>query len=153
MPLALVIYAAIVWTAMPLWRREWPTVRREHPLFRWSLAVLGLVFLQILLGGFVAGLDAGLTYKLGRNWGMQGYAGYDLSAWVAIVAPKGTPPAVVNALNGAINAALALPEVNARLIEIGAEPAPGTAAELGSFMAKDAKVWAEVVKTAAIKVE
>ncbi|CAN5149516.1 tripartite tricarboxylate transporter substrate binding protein [soil metagenome] len=83
----------------------------------------------------------------------QGYAGYDLSAWVAIVAPKGTPPAVVNVLNGAINAALALPEVNARLIEIGAEPAPGTAAELGAFMAKDAKVWAEVVKTAAIKVE
>lgn len=61
--LALVIYAAILWTALPLLRGVWPMVRREHPLFRWSLAVLGLVFFQILLGGFVAGLDAGLTYN------------------------------------------------------------------------------------------
>lgn len=61
--LALVIYAAIIWTALPLWRGEWPMVKRDHPLFRWSLAVLALIFLQILLGGFVAGLDAGLTYN------------------------------------------------------------------------------------------
>jgi cytochrome c oxidase assembly protein subunit 15 len=61
--LALVIYGAILWTALPLWRGEWPRARREQPLFLWSLAVLGLIFVQILLGGFVAGLDAGLTYN------------------------------------------------------------------------------------------
>jgi cytochrome c oxidase assembly protein subunit 15 len=61
--LALLIYAAIVWTALPLARGEWPPARREHKLFRWSLVVLALVFLQILLGGFVAGLDAGLIYN------------------------------------------------------------------------------------------
>ena len=61
--LALVIYAAIVWTALPLWRGTWPAARREHALFPWSLAVVALVFVQIMLGGFVAGLDAGLTYN------------------------------------------------------------------------------------------
>ena len=61
--LALVIYAAIVWTALPLWRAEWPPTRRELRLFRWSLVVLALIFVQILLGGFVAGTDAGLTYN------------------------------------------------------------------------------------------
>lgn len=61
--LALVIYAAIVWTALPLVRSEWPPERREHRLFRWSLVVLALIFVQILLGGFVAGTDAGLTYN------------------------------------------------------------------------------------------
>jgi cytochrome c oxidase assembly protein subunit 15 len=61
--LALVIYAAILWTALPLLRGEWPPVRREHRLFRWSLVVLALIFVQILLGGFVAGTDAGLTYN------------------------------------------------------------------------------------------
>ena len=61
--LALVIYAAIVWTALPLWRGEWPAANAPHALYRWSLAVLGLIFAQILLGGFVAGLDAGLTYN------------------------------------------------------------------------------------------
>lgn len=61
--LALIIYAAIIWTALPLWRGEWPAARKPHPLYRWSLAVLALIFVQILLGGFVAGLDAGLTYN------------------------------------------------------------------------------------------
>lgn len=61
--LALFIYAAILWTALPLWRGEWPAVGTAHPLYRQSLAVLGLIFLQILLGGFVAGTDAGLTYN------------------------------------------------------------------------------------------
>jgi cytochrome c oxidase assembly protein subunit 15 len=61
--LALVIYGAIVWTALPLWRGQWPAIKRDHPLLRWSLAVLALIFVQILLGAFVAGLDAGLTYN------------------------------------------------------------------------------------------
>jgi heme a synthase len=61
--LALVIYAAIIWTALPLYRGTWPPPRAPHLLYRWSLAVLALVFAQIVLGGFVAGLDAGLTYN------------------------------------------------------------------------------------------
>lgn len=83
----------------------------------------------------------------------QGYAGYDLAAWVALVAPKGTPAAVVSVLNSAVNAALAKPDVAARLVEIGAEPAPGTPAEFGAFMDKDAETWAKVVKQAGIKVD
>jgi cytochrome c oxidase assembly protein subunit 15 len=61
--LALAIYGAIIWTALPLWQSEWPAVGTAHPLYRWSLHVLALVFVQILLGGFVAGLDAGLTFN------------------------------------------------------------------------------------------
>jgi tripartite-type tricarboxylate transporter receptor subunit TctC len=83
----------------------------------------------------------------------QGYAGYDLSAWVALVAPKNTPPAVVATLNAAVNGALAKPEIATRLIEIGAEPAPDTTEALASFMAKDAQTWAGVIKAAGIKGE
>ena len=61
--LALVIYAAILWTALPLWRRQWPAQKSPHKLFPWALALVGLIFLQIMLGGFVAGLDAGFTYN------------------------------------------------------------------------------------------
>ncbi len=61
--LALVIYAAMLWTALPLWRGHWPARAAPHALFRWSLVVLAVVFIQIMLGGFVAGLDAGLTYN------------------------------------------------------------------------------------------
>ena len=61
--LALVIYGAMLWTALPLWRGEWPAAAAPHRLYRWSLIVMALIFVQILLGGFVAGLDAGLTYN------------------------------------------------------------------------------------------
>ncbi len=61
--LALVIYGVIVWTALPLWRGVWPMRKAAHPLFPAAVAVVGLTFFQILLGGFVAGLDAGLTYN------------------------------------------------------------------------------------------
>ncbi|MDZ4741366.1 MAG: COX15/CtaA family protein [Alphaproteobacteria bacterium] len=61
--LALVIYGAMLWTALPLWRGEWPAAATPHRLYRWSLIVMALIFVQILLGGFVAGLDAGLTYN------------------------------------------------------------------------------------------
>lgn len=61
--LALVIYAAILWTALPLWRGQWPPSASRQNLFRWTALVTALVFVQILLGGFVAGLDAGLTYN------------------------------------------------------------------------------------------
>lgn len=61
--LALIIYVSILWTALPLYRGEWPMTVREHPLTRAALAMFALVFFQILLGGFVAGLDAGFTYN------------------------------------------------------------------------------------------
>ena len=61
--LAVIIYAAIIWTALPLWRGEWPAGSTHSPLCRWSLVVAALIYVQILLGGFVAGLDAGLTYN------------------------------------------------------------------------------------------
>jgi cytochrome c oxidase assembly protein subunit 15 len=61
--LALLIYTAIFVTALPLWRGEWPAVKAPHPLYRYTHIIVALVFCQILLGGFVAGLDAGLTYN------------------------------------------------------------------------------------------
>ncbi|MEQ1756087.1 MAG: COX15/CtaA family protein [Micropepsaceae bacterium] len=61
--LALIIYMAIFLTALPLWRSEWPAVKSPHRLYGFSHGIVALVFLQILLGGFVAGLDAGLVYN------------------------------------------------------------------------------------------
>jgi cytochrome c oxidase assembly protein subunit 15 len=61
--LAVAIYAAMLWTALPLWRGQWPAPIRSYPMLPWALAVAALIYLQILLGGFVAGLDAGLVYN------------------------------------------------------------------------------------------
>jgi cytochrome c oxidase assembly protein subunit 15 len=78
--LALVIYAAIFMTALPLWRSEWPARRDPHPLHRWSHVVAALIFFQILLGGFVAGTDAGLTYN---TWPLMDEAIIPAGAWAS----------------------------------------------------------------------
>jgi tripartite-type tricarboxylate transporter receptor subunit TctC len=83
----------------------------------------------------------------------QGYPDYDLSAWIALMAPKGTPEPVVQTLNAAVNEALERPELRDKLAKLGAEPAGGTPEELAAFMTKDAAVWAGVVEQAQIKTD
>jgi tripartite-type tricarboxylate transporter receptor subunit TctC len=83
----------------------------------------------------------------------QGYPDYDLSAWIALVAPKETPRPVIETLNKAFNEALKRPDLRERLTKLGAEPAGGTPEELAAFMKKDAGIWAEVVKTGGVKAE
>jgi len=60
--LAFIIQAAVFWTALDLWRGRVVRVVSRR-LSAAAFVVLGLVFLQILLGAFVAGLDAGLAYN------------------------------------------------------------------------------------------
>lgn len=83
----------------------------------------------------------------------QGYPDYDLSAWVALVAPKGTSPTVVATLNQAFNEALKRPALRERLSKLGAEPAGGSPEELARFMKNDAELWAKVIKEANVTVE
>ena len=77
--------------------------------------------------------------------------GYESSTWNGVVAPKGTPPDVVEKLNGAINAALADPTIKARLADLGATTLPGSSADFGKFLASEVAKWAEVIKHAGIK--
>jgi tripartite-type tricarboxylate transporter receptor subunit TctC len=62
------------------------------------------------------------------------------------VAPKGTPPEIVDTLNTAVNAVLADPKLKARLAGLGGEPMPMTPAQFGKFTADEIEKWAKVVK-------
>ena len=79
--------------------------------------------------------------------------GYDASSWYGIGSTAGTPPDVVETLNGEINAALADPATKARLLDLGVEPMPMTPAAFGKFMAEETDKWGKVVKFANLKVE
>ncbi len=72
--------------------------------------------------------------------------GYEASAWFGIGAPKGTPADVVDKLNKTVNAALADPQMRARLADLGGIPMTGTAAEFGKVMAEETEKWAKAVK-------
>jgi tripartite-type tricarboxylate transporter receptor subunit TctC len=77
--------------------------------------------------------------------------GYDASTWNGVVAPKGTPAAVIARLNREINAGLADPGLKARLAEMGATPMPGSPDDLAKFIAQDIEKWAKVIRTGNIK--
>ena len=79
--------------------------------------------------------------------------GYEASQWFGIGAPKNTPAEIVDQLNKEINAALADPNLKARLAESGGMVLAGSPADFGKLVAEETEKWAKVVKFANIKPE
>jgi tripartite-type tricarboxylate transporter receptor subunit TctC len=79
--------------------------------------------------------------------------GYEVSIWYGIAAPRGTPPAIVEKLNQAVNAVLADPKLQTRLAELAGEPMPMTPAEFGKLVAEETEKWGKVIRAANIKPE
>ena len=78
-----------------------------------------------------------------------GYPGSTVLSWYGLSAPAGTPPEVIRALATAMQQACATPEVKQRLASAGGEEAFLGTADFTTFLAKDARNWAEVVKVIA----
>ena len=83
----------------------------------------------------------------------SGVPDYVVLTYTGVVAPAGTPPAIIDKLNAAINESLAAPEVMAAFARLGAEVRPASAQDFGAFLAAETKKWTEVVKAASIKIE
>ncbi|WP_332824074.1 tripartite tricarboxylate transporter substrate binding protein [Ramlibacter sp.] len=82
-----------------------------------------------------------------------GVPGYDASVWLALLAPAGTPPDIVQRLNGEIAALMQSPETRKALFDAGVEPTPSTPEEMTAYMAQELVRWGKVVKDANIKIE
>ena len=82
-----------------------------------------------------------------------GLGGFDVVNYFALMAPAGTPAAIVNRLNAALNQVLTLPEVLARFKGDAVEAAPGSPAQLGQFIETDYRAWRDVVKSQNLKIE
>jgi tripartite-type tricarboxylate transporter receptor subunit TctC len=79
--------------------------------------------------------------------------GYEALSWFGIGAPKKTPAWIVEKLNKEINAALADPQIRARLADLGGTVLPGTPADFSKLIADETEKWAKVIRTAKIKAE
>jgi tripartite-type tricarboxylate transporter receptor subunit TctC len=75
------------------------------------------------------------------------------TAWNGVVAPAGTPKAIVDQLNAAIGSALKAPDITERFAAIGMEAIGGTPEEFGAYLKAETAKWAGVIKAAGIKVE
>ncbi|TMG73276.1 MAG: tripartite tricarboxylate transporter substrate binding protein, partial [Betaproteobacteria bacterium] len=82
-----------------------------------------------------------------------GLAGFELTTWFGIVAPRGTPTPIVAQLNRQIHAMLDDPLVRQRLAEGGLEPLKESPAEFGSRMRRDHERFRDIVKAAGLKPE
>jgi len=82
-----------------------------------------------------------------------GVSGYAVSGWLGIVAPAGTPQDRIVKLNAALNDALALPDVRAKLVEQGSTVIAGTPQEFGSFIRSEFYRWKKVVDDARLVVD
>jgi tripartite-type tricarboxylate transporter receptor subunit TctC len=79
--------------------------------------------------------------------------GYEASAWFGLGAPKGTPPEIIELLNKEVNAAVADPNIRARLVDMGGMMINGTPAEFGKIIVEETEKWAKVVKFSGAKPE
>lgn len=81
----------------------------------------------------------------------SGYPGYEANTWNGIVAPAGTPPDIVNKLNGAIAKVLGSADVRELLLADGAEPVHNTPAQFGSYIRTCHAKWAKVITVAGLR--
>ena len=82
-----------------------------------------------------------------------GVPGYESTIWLGIMAPAGTPKAIVDKLNAEINKAISRADVKEAWDKQGAVPLVMTPAEFDAYLRKDIEKWANVVKAAGIKAD
>ena len=80
----------------------------------------------------------------------SGYAGFDASLWLGIMAPAGTPAPVIERLNREVTAAVSAPETRDLLDKNGAEVLTSTPAELAAMVRDGVAKYAKIVKAAGL---
>ena len=83
----------------------------------------------------------------------SGVPGYEVSGWFGLLAPAGTPPAVLKTLQQAIAEAVKQPEVNKQMLDLGALPVANTPEAFAALVQADVAKWREVVKSTGVKLD
>ena len=118
--------------------------------------------IPVALGNIKAGTLRGLAIGSAKRTNLlpdlptlaeSGVPGFEVALRYGLVAPTGTPPAVIARLNKELNAALAMEDVKNRLATEGAELLPGTPEAYAADIDTEEKKWGGLVKKLGLKVE
>jgi tripartite-type tricarboxylate transporter receptor subunit TctC len=85
--------------------------------------------------------------------GESGLPGFEVDFWIGILAPAGTPPAVVTRLNTEVNRILAQDDIKERLLVLGTDPIRGSPQQFAELIRKDIARWAQAIKASGMKPE
>jgi tripartite-type tricarboxylate transporter receptor subunit TctC len=80
-----------------------------------------------------------------------GYRGFNMGSWMALMAPKGTPPEIVTKLNQILNDALTTQEMRDHLKTMGAEPEGGAPQRVTERVEEELPRWKKIVETAGLR--
>lgn len=83
----------------------------------------------------------------------SGMTGYELTPWFATFAPAGTPPGIIDKLNGAMIKAMNTEQVKKTFAAIGAEYIGSTPQELASYLAQETEKWKKIISETGISVD
>jgi len=83
----------------------------------------------------------------------QGLADFEIGSWFGVLAPTGTPQAVIDKLNAEIGKALKSPKALEAMKLQGVTPKPGTPAEAAALIDSEMKKWSDLIKATGLKPE
>jgi tripartite-type tricarboxylate transporter receptor subunit TctC len=83
----------------------------------------------------------------------QGFPGFDATVWYGLMGPGKMPPAMAQRMNEDVNKVLAMPDVQEKMDQYGAEDGGGTIEKFSQFMKAEQQKWAQVAKAAQVKVD
>jgi tripartite-type tricarboxylate transporter receptor subunit TctC len=83
----------------------------------------------------------------------SGLAGYSAYVWMGLLAPKGTPPAIIDRLHRELKIVMAVPELKAYFAEAGIEIVMSSPAEMDSYFRDEREHWSRVVKESGARVD
>jgi len=83
----------------------------------------------------------------------SGLPGYEVGSWQGVFAPAGTPPDIVKRLNAEIVKIINSPDVQKKLLELGAEPVGNSSEEFSALVKTEVVKWGDVVKKSGAKVD
>ncbi len=83
----------------------------------------------------------------------QGVDGFEVTAWNALYAPRGTPKEVVDRLNVEVAKILAMPDIRQRLLQLGFEPTSSTPEQLAAYEKQERAKWGPLIKAAGLKAD
>jgi len=83
----------------------------------------------------------------------SGFPGFDMTVWWGLMAPAGTPPAIIEKLHRETVRILALPEMRKRFDDIGIEPVGSSPGEFSAVITAELPKWAKVIREAGIRLD
>ena len=82
-----------------------------------------------------------------------GVKGFDAGAWLGMLAPAGTPKAIVDKLNRELNAILDEPQTQSRLLAMGSELLKSTPEEFSAHIKSEQEKWGKLVRETGVKID